>query len=65
MEAEVGIEPTIPCGELMRLCSVPWLVSAMKFVMECIAPLQYLDLGKSSTGEVCCRNLASTPRPLD
>ena len=43
MEAEVGIEPTIPCGELMRLCSVPWLVPAMKFVMECIAPLQYIE----------------------
>ncbi len=30
LEAGVGIEPTIPCGELMRLYSVPWLVPAMK-----------------------------------
>jgi hypothetical protein len=31
MDAEVGIEPTIPIGCVMSAFSVPWLVSAIKW----------------------------------
>jgi len=34
LEAEVGIEPTIPFGCVMSAVSIPWLVSAIKIGTE-------------------------------
>lgn len=46
MVAEVRIELTIPFGCVMSALSVPWLVPAIKLLVQCITPLQ-ISIGVS------------------